>query len=79
MTDYGTGTRRESGVMTGIFNDRESSEGAYKSLRDRGYSDDEINVMMSDETRNKWYSDGEHDDSAVAHKVAEGASIGGLG
>ena len=77
MTDYGTGTRRESGVMTGMFNDRESSEGAYRSLRDRGYSDDDINVMMSDETRNNWYGDDAHSDTEMAHKMAEGAGIGG--
>jgi hypothetical protein len=78
MTDYGTGTQRdESGVMSGMFNDRESSEGAYRSLRDRGYSDAEINVMMSDQTRNKWYGYGTHNDTEMAHKVAEGAGIGG--
>jgi hypothetical protein len=79
MTDYGTGTQRdEDGVLTGMFNDRESSEGAYKSLRDRGYSDDDINVMMSDDTRNKWYSDGAHTDTELGNKMAEGASLGAV-
>ena len=76
MTNQGTGTERESGLLTGMFNDRESSEGAYKSLRDRGYSEDEINVMMSDETRSSWYGDGDTD-SELGTKAAEGAGTGG--
>ena len=62
-------------VLTGLFKDRESTEGAYTSLKNRGYTDDEINVMMSDETRKKYYSDG---DSALDdNKALEGAGTGG--
>ena len=61
-----------------MFTDRESSESAYKSLRDRGYSDDDINVMMSDDTRNKWYGDGTHDDTELGSKMSEGAGLGGV-
>ena len=63
-------------MMTGLFNDRESTEGAYRSLRDRGYSDDEINVIMSDETRNKYYGDNKGE-SEIGTKAAEGTGIGG--
>ena len=77
MNTQGTGTEREeSGWLTGMFNDRESSEGAYRSLRDRGYSDNDINVMMSDDTRNKWYGD-DAGDSELGTKAAEGATTGG--
>lgn len=76
METQGTGTRQEPGMVTGLFNDKESSEGAYKSLRDRGYSDDEINVIMSDETRKKYYAD--DNDSELGSKAAEGTGIGGL-
>ena len=77
MTTQGTGTERdESGMLTGMFNDRESSEGAYRSLRDRGYTDNDINVLMSDETRNKWYGD-DAGDSELGTKAAEGATTGG--
>ena len=75
MTTQGTGTGKDSGLMTGLFSDKESSESAYKSLRDRGYSDDEINVVMSDETRKKYYADGS--DSALGSKAAEGTGVGG--
>lgn len=74
MNNQGTSTQQESsGMLTGLFNDRESTEGAYRSLRDRGYSDDDINVLMSDDTRNKYYSDG---DSELGNKAAEGTGVG---
>lgn len=73
----GTSTSRtgERRLLTGMFRDRDTTERAYQSLRDRGYSDDDINVLMSDETRNKYWSD---DDSALAdNKALEGAGTGG--
>lgn len=72
----GTGTGREPGMLTGMFTDKESSESAYKSLRDRGYADDEINVLMSDETRKKYYGDGAVE-TELGSKAAEGTGIGG--
>ena len=68
-------SRQENRMLTGMFRDRESTEGAYQSLRDRGYSDDDINVMMSDETRDKYYSDG--DSVLEDNKALEGAGTGG--
>ena len=76
-TGTGTGTD-ERRWLTGMFNDKESSEGAYKSLRDRGYSDDDINVMMSDDTRKKNWADADKNDEGIGSKAAEGATTGGL-
>lgn len=75
MENQATSTQKESGMVTGLFNDKESSEGAYKSLRDRGYSDDDINVIMSDETRKKYYANDA--DSELGSKAAEGTGVGG--
>ena len=75
MENQATTARQESKMLTGIFSDKESSEGAYRSLRDRGYSEDDIDVMMSEETRDKYYADDE--DSELGSKAAEGAGIGG--
>src|SRR3954451_13011107 len=70
-----TTKRQDRPILTGLFRDRESTEGAYQSLRDRGYADDDINVLMSDDTRKKYYSDG---DSALEdNKALEGAGTGG--
>ena len=76
MNNQGTSTRQEPGVLTGLFRDKESTESAYKSLRDRGYSDDDINVMMSDETRDKYYKN--DPDSEVGNKSLEGAGVGSM-
>lgn len=72
----GTDTRTESKYLTGLFRDRESTEGAYQTLRDRGYEADDINVMMSDETRDKYYVDGSS--TEIGSKAAEGATAGGV-
>ncbi|MBK8636293.1 MAG: hypothetical protein IPN72_23215 [Saprospiraceae bacterium] len=40
-------------MLTGMFQDRESSERAYNAMHERGYSEDDIDLMMSDETRKK--------------------------
>jgi len=72
------GTKRP--LLTGMFSDRESTERAYDTLKSKGYSNDEINVIMSDDTRKKHYSD-ENDHSDLGTKAAEtagtGSAIGG--
>jgi hypothetical protein len=70
-----TRTQQEPGLLTGLFTDKDSTERAYESLRARGYSDDEIDVIMSDETRNKYW--GDDPDSELGNKAAEGAGVGG--
>lgn len=78
MNNQGTSRQEEPGILTGMFRDRESTESAYRSLRDRGYTDDEINVMMSEDTRNKhWGSDTVGDDDTnLGNKALEGTGIG---
>lgn len=67
-------------MLTGMFADRDSTERAYQALHDRGYSKDDINLVMSDETRKKHYSD-VNDHSELGTKAAEtagtGSAIGG--
>ncbi|MBK9256976.1 MAG: hypothetical protein IPM42_15955 [Saprospiraceae bacterium] len=69
-------TEGRSGMLTGMFRDRESTESAYNTMHDRGYSKDEINVVMSDDTRKKYFS-GENEDTEIGTKAAEGAGKGG--
>lgn len=75
MNNQATRTEQRSSVLTGLFRDRESTESAYRSLRERGYSDDEINVMMSDETRDKYWGDNA-EDSELGNKALEGTGVG---
>ncbi len=65
----------DSHMLTGMFRDRESTEGAYNALQERGYSKDEINMVMSDETRKKHFT-GDVKETEIGTKAAEGAGKG---
>ncbi len=70
-------TRTSTGgnrILTGMFRDRESAEKAYNSALSRGYTKDEVNLMMSDQTRDTWFADS--DDSSMGSKALEGAGTG---
>ncbi len=72
-SNISTSTGR-SGMLTGMFRDRESAEKAYNSALSRGYTKDDLNVMMSDKTRDSWFSD--DDDTGLGSKAMEGAGAG---
>lgn len=65
----------EKAMVTGMFDDRESSENAYEALDERGYTSEEINVVMSKDTRDKYFSD-DLEESEVGNKAAEGTGVG---
>jgi hypothetical protein len=58
-----------------MFRDRESAERAYSSLTSRGYSNDDVNLLMSDETRQKHFAD-DGRETELGTKAAEGAGKG---
>jgi len=60
-------------MLTGMFSDRESTENAYDKLHERGYTKDDINLVMSDETRKNHFSKGE---TEIGTKAMEGAGTG---
>lgn len=60
-----------------VFNDREEADRAYAELEQRGYSKDEINVMLSDKTRDMHFGKETHD-SHLGNKVAENAGTGSM-
>lgn len=64
-------------IVTGVFHGKESAEQAYQDLSDRGYTRDEINVVMSEDTRKTHFSD-KDENSNIGNHAAEGAGIGGL-
>lgn len=66
---------QDKGMLTGMFRDRESTERAYNTLNERGYSNDDINLLMSDETRKKHYNE-EKGETEIGTKAAEGAGKG---
>lgn len=66
-----------STMVTGLFADRESAERAYQSASSRGY-DENVNLVMSDETRKRHFSHANGEDQTeLGNKAAEGAGVGG--
>lgn len=71
-----TGSTNQTGMVTGLFRDRTSAENAYRSVSERGYTDKEVNIAMSDETRNRYFS-GAAAETELGNKATEGAGVGG--
>ena len=66
----------EQMLVTGLFNDRPSAERAYDSVTSRGYTGDDVNLVMSDETRKRHFApDGS--ETELGTKAAKGAGVGG--
>ena len=81
--DFGTaseaGATGQGGMVTALFRDRASAETAYDALRGRGYTEQDINVVMSEEGRARHFGDGTAD-TALGSKAAEGTGVGaGIG
>jgi hypothetical protein len=69
------GTNQRRTMVTGLFRDRDAAERAYGSLSSRGYSQDDLNLAMSDETRKRHFAGG--GETELGTKAAEGAGVGG--
>ena len=73
----GNARQANNRVLTGMFRDRESAEKAYNSALSRGYTKDDVNVMMSDHTRDSWFGgDSAAADSELGSKALEGTGVG---
>jgi hypothetical protein len=64
-------------MVTGLFSDRESAEYAYQAAVERGYGQEDINLMMSDKAREQHFSDRPDERTELGSKAAAGAGIGG--
>jgi len=62
--------------VTGLFPDRDSAERAYQSAHERGYGSDDVNLAMSDETRQRHFG-ADATGSELGTKAGQGAGIGG--
>lgn len=79
MYNENNNSTEKSKMLTGMFADRESTENAYKSMHERGYTKDDVNLVMSDETREKHFSKGETEIGTKAMESAgTGSAIGGV-
>jgi hypothetical protein len=65
-------------MVTAVFRDRLNAERAFDMLHSRGYTDAEINVLMSDKTRSTYYAGKQQAGKITAGTHAEeGMGIGG--
>jgi hypothetical protein len=63
--------------ITGLFKDRESAERAYQSVSERGYPGNDVDLVMSDDTRQRHFTTTAQVSTELGNKAAEGAGIGG--
>ncbi len=77
---YGGASTAQRGLLTATFKNRDSAEKAYDALQRRGYTSDDINLMMSDEARKRHFSDVKNTDKDIntdlGNKALEGAGTG---
>lgn len=77
--------KKDRPVRAGVFDTMEGAENAVSKLREAGFSDEEITVVCSDETKEKHFKQHEHQQpagtntpAAVAIGGTVGASLFGL-
>lgn len=58
-----------------MFRDRRGAENVYNSMPDRGYTPDEINMVMSKETHDKYFSD-DLEETKIGNKATAGTGTG---
>lgn len=66
----------ERPLMTGLFPDRESAELGYNSMSERGYTKDDVNLVMSQDTKQRHFTSA-GTETELGNKAAEGAGVGG--
>lgn len=74
MTAASSGNRRR---VTALFRDGESAERAYQACVARGYEIGEVNVLMSEDTRQGLIAEHSATTTLLAGKKAEGGQLGG--
>lgn len=65
-----------STMVTGMFKDRESAERAYQATASRGYSREDVNLLMSDEARRRHFASDQAKETELGSKALEGAGAG---
>ncbi len=70
----GTMRTGSNGMVTGMFRNRADAERAYNSVTSRGYNRDDVNLLMSDKTRETQFADGA--DTELGSMAMEGAGVG---
>lgn len=74
---------KDTRFTTELFKDKESAEKAYKEALEHGYKEKEINVIMSEDSKRKYYDSilvktGTKTTEGLGAGSAAGATIGGI-
>src|SRR4030095_15660644 len=73
MATYSTASAVEPSALTALFKNREDADSAYEWLLKNGYNSNDIHLLMSEETRQKY-----HYSEAVEPEATEENAIVGL-
>ncbi len=63
-------------LYTNVFHDHNEASRAYDALIARGYNDSDISILMSDDTRSKYFANKDFPDNTLGSKALEGAGVG---
>lgn len=66
-----------SKLITGLFKNHDEAGKAYNSTLKLGYKKEEINVLMSEESRKDHHYHTKHPDPALTNEAIKGAGVGG--
>jgi hypothetical protein len=69
--------KKDAKMVTAAFRNHADAQSAYNALVRRGYTDAEINVLMSDRTRSTYFAVGEGEQIPASSMATEGMGIGG--
>ena len=69
-------SKDERPLITGLFPDRDSAEKGYTSLSNRGYTAKDVNLVMSEDTKKRHFTDA-GTETELGNKATEGAGVGG--
>jgi len=64
-------------LVSAVFRDRVNADAAFDWLRLNGFSDREINVLMSEQTRQTYYSGAREGKIETGNMAAQGMAVGG--
>lgn len=64
-------------MVTALFSDGPSAARAYQACAERGYEIGDVNVLMAEDTRNRFLADDSEIMNLLARREAEGGELGG--
>ena len=69
--------KSDAPIVTAVFRTAAQVESAHEAAVGRGYKIGDVNVVMSEDTRRRLYTQNPEISSEIGKKAAEGAELGG--